>query len=181
MIYTQKKIKYHSIFTTQFKTEIKKESIMLIKKLMVHLGFIVSISASNAILPVANAEPYSPYPAILAAKLIAVRSASTIDLSADTWPGFNRTFSISLAGVEIPQNSPDVKLCQQKLAEQALIFVKEYLKDAAKIEIHNMTMQTSSNQNAEADIYTEKGSLTKALTNNGFARSTDIDHEEPWC
>ena len=44
-----------------------------------------------------------------------------------------------------------------------------------------MTMQTSADQNAEADIYTEKGSLTKALKSKGLARPIDTENKEPWC
>ena len=153
---------------------------MLVKNLITKACFI-AITASLTISSGVNAESYSPYPDKLSAKLVSINSASSIDVSAETWPGFTRTFSVSLSGIEVPKNSPDVKLCQRELAEQALDFVKEYLTDAAKIEIHNMTMQTSADQNVQADIHTDQGSLSKALTNRGFARSTNIDHEEPWC
>jgi len=154
---------------------------MTIKRIITQAGLIVSINAAVAIIPVANAEPYSPYPGTLAAKLVTIRSASTIDVSAQTWPGYTRTFSISLSGIEVPQSNSDAKLCQRELAEQALEFVKEYLSNAEKIEIHDMTMQTSADQNVEADIYTEKGSLTKALKSKGLARPIDTENKEPWC
>ena len=163
-----------------YKMRYFRGNIMLVKKLITKACF-VAITVSLTISSVVNAKPYAPYPGKLSAKLVSIRSASSIDVSAETWPGFSRTFSVSLSGIEAPKNSPDVKLCQRKLAEQALDFVKDYLTDAAKIEIHNMTMQTSADQNVQADIHTDQGSLSKALISRGFARSTDIEHEEPWC
>lgn len=154
---------------------------MYINRIITQAVLIVSINAAVAIIPVANAEPYSPYPGTLPAKLVTVKSALTIDVSAQTWPGFTRTFSISLSGIEVPKNNSDAQLCQRELAEQAFEFVKEYLGNAAKIEIHDMTMQTSADQNVEADIYTEKGSLTKALKSKGLARPIDTENNEPWC
>jgi hypothetical protein len=154
---------------------------MLVKKIITKACFVVSIALSFTVTSAVSEETYAPYPDKLSAKLVSVRSASSIDVSAETWPGFSRTFSVSLSGIEVPQNSSDVELCQQELAEQALNFVKDYLSNAEKVEIHNMMMKTSADQNVEADIYTEKGSLSKALKSRGFARSTDIEHEEPWC
>ncbi len=154
---------------------------MSIKQHISQITFIVSIFVLSSTLSVTNAEAYSPYPGKLAAKLVAVRSASIIDVSAETWPGFTRTFSISLAGIEVPTKSPDAKLCQRKLAEKALSFTEKFLTNAKKIEIQNMTMQTSADQNAEADIFTEKGSLGKALKSHGFARIKDKENQQPWC
>jgi len=154
---------------------------MLDIKIITKVCFFVALTTFVAVPSVVIAENYAPYPAKLSAKLVSIRSASTIDVSAETWPGFSRTFSISLSGLEVPKNSDDVKLCQRELAEKALDFVKDYLVGAAKIEIHNMTMQTSSDQNVEADIHTEKGSLSNALKSRGFARSKDTENEEPWC
>ena len=154
-----------------------EEVIMLAKKIIKSYFAILLM----VVLSIASAESYAPYRDKLSAKVVSIKSASVIDVSAETWPGFSRTFSISLAGIETPKNASDAALCQQKLAEKALDFVKDYLQNATKIEIHNMTMKTSADQDAEADIFTEKGSLSKALKGSGFARSADIDGQEPWC
>jgi len=154
---------------------------MLAKKIITIVS-LVAIPVSLVISAVVNAEPYSPYPGTLATKLVSVNSASSIEVSAETWPGFTRTFRISLSGIKLPQNSPDAKLCERKLAKEALDFVTDYLSNAAKIEIHNMTMETSTDQNVQAELYTDKGNLGNALKNHGLARSTNIkDDEEPWC
>ncbi len=154
---------------------------MLNKKFLSRLIFVLSSVVLAQTLSAEAAEGYSPYPGVLAAKLVAVHSPSGIELSAQTWPGFRRNFTISLGTVDIPKNSPDVEICQRKLAEKALLFVKDFLNNAKKIEIHDMTMKTSADKNAVADIYTEKGSLSKALLNQGLARSKEIDANEPWC
>jgi len=154
---------------------------MSIRNFFTHAVCIFAINVSPLVLPTANAETYAPYPGILAAKLVAVNSAANIVLSAETWPGFRRTFSISLAGIEAPQDKPGIEPCQRELAEQALEFVKKYLSDAARIEIHDMTMHTSAEQNVRADIHTEQGSLSEALLRQGLARPKVKGNNEPWC
>ncbi len=153
---------------------------MLLKKLIVPF-VIFSIIVTSDFLAAAETEAYSPYPGTLVAELVAITSASSIELSAQTWPGYKRTFAISLASVDVPQNSPDVSTCERKLADKALAFVKGFLSNAKKLEIHDMTMKTSSDQNAEAEIYTEQGSLSKALSGQGLARPKSIAPEQPWC
>ena len=154
---------------------------MLVTKLNTKYWFVISVIVSLTLSSAVNAEKYAAYPGKLSVKIVSIRSASTIDVSAETWPGFTRIFSVSLSDIEVPQNNPDVKLCQRELAEKALEFVKEYLSDATRIEINNMTMQTSADQNVEADLITEKGSLSKALKSRGYARSIDSEQDEPWC
>lgn len=151
---------------------------MLAKKIVMKSFFAMLLMA---ILSTVNAEGYSPFSKKLAAQLVAIKSVSSIDVSAETWPGFSRTFSISLSNIDTPKNSPDVSLCQQQLAQKALDFVQDYLGNASKIEIHNMTMKTSADTNANAELYTEKGSLNKALLSHGFARSDGVEQQKPWC
>jgi len=154
---------------------------MLTTKLSYGLRVIIALMMTLAILSTAYSKPYSPYPENMSAKLIAVTSASQIDVSAETWPGFTRTFSISLVGIEVPQDKAGVKPCQSKLAKKALSFIKDYLKNANKIAISNMTMETSADQQVKADLITERGSLAQALLNQGLARSSTINPGEPWC
>ena len=154
---------------------------MSVNKLLTKVGLVISINILLALISLTNADTYSPYPRKLSATFVAAKSASTIDVSAETWPGFTRTFSISLTGIEVPKDASNVKPCQRELAKKALIFIQDYLNGATTVEIHDMTMQTSADRNVEADIHTEKGSIIAALKNHGFARSTDILNEKPWC
>jgi endonuclease YncB( thermonuclease family) len=154
---------------------------MSIKRIFKSAGFIVAVNIALVIFSAANAETYSPFPGVLPAKLIAIKSAANFTVSAETWPGFRRTFNISLAAIDVPRSTSDVEPCQRQLAEQALELVKEYLADPAKLEIHDMTMQTSADKNAQADIYTDRGSLSKALIRQGLARPIATERQEPWC
>ncbi len=154
---------------------------MLNKRMLSGLFYILFSVVLTQSLSAETADNYSPYPGVLVAKLVAIHSPSNIELSAQTWPGYRRNFSISLKAIETPEISPDVDICQRKLAEKTLAFIKDFLEKAKKIEIHDMTMKTSSDKNAKADIYSEQGSLSKALLNQGLARPIDTPPNKPWC
>jgi endonuclease YncB( thermonuclease family) len=131
--------------------------------------------------PLTTAEAYTPFAENLPARLVAVKSASVISVEAQTWPGFTRTFDISLAGIEVPQDTPAAGPCERKLAKQALAFVQDSLANAEVIEIKGMKMENSAQQNAEGDIGTSQGSLSQALVSKGLARPDSIDSAKSWC
>ncbi|MGR9073850.1 MAG: hypothetical protein ACU833_12370 [Gammaproteobacteria bacterium] len=155
---------------------------MHIKKLILSAGIAMSVQLCLAFISFANAEAYSPYSGKLSGQVVSVKSASTFVVSAETWPGFRRSFTISLKDISTPSASSEAKTCERELAEKALLFVTELFGDSGAVIIRDMTMETSTDQNAEADLVAEKGSVSQALINNGFARSNEIDpDEEPWC
>ena len=154
---------------------------MIIKNAIRKTCFVVSAIIFSANPIIIHAESYAPYPDNLPAKVISINSASSITVSAETWPGFSRTFNIALANIEVPQNNSNAGLCEQELAQEALDFTKKYLTGEAKVELHKMMMETSADQNVKADIYTSKGSLSNALKNQGLARPADSEPKAPWC
>lgn len=145
------------------------------------LGSTLSIAVLSVAAAATDAKPYSPFAATLPAKLVSVKSASTITVEAETWPGFTRAFTISLAGIQIPKNHSAASLCEKELAKKAQAFVEKFLASAQDIEIRDMKMDHSAQQEAEADIVTRKGSLVQALLNKGLARSNDIEPSKSWC
>lgn len=136
------------------------------------------ITTSLTFATYAGAETYNPYPGKLPAKVVNVASASVIDLEAETWPGYSRTFRVSLPDIQVP-NSNSAKVCQRKLAEKAKAFAEDYLANADSIALSDLQMSNSAEQSVSGQILTNQGSLVEALKRNGFARS--IDNKEPWC
>ncbi len=145
----------------------------------------LNVIAAAAVLSLAStagaAKSYSPYGAKLPAKLVGVKSASAISVEAETWPGFNRAFTISLAGIQVPQNSPTADRCERELAKKAQAFVEDFLADTQQVELRDMKMDHSAQQEAVADIATGKGSLAQALVNEGLARPDDVEPTTSWC
>lgn len=145
------------------------------------LGLCLSVAALSVAATAIDAKPYSPFAAKMPAKLVSVKSASTITVEAETWPGFTRAFTITLTGIQIPRNNSAASLCERDLAKEARAFVENFLADTQDIEIRDMKMEHSAQQEAEADIVTSKGSLVQALLSKGLARSNDIEPSKSWC
>ncbi|WP_305910001.1 hypothetical protein Q9L42_002540 [Methylomarinum sp. Ch1-1] len=149
-------------------------SIYILKKAAV----VTAVAASLSLASQVTAESYNPYPGKLPANLVNVVSPATVEVEAETWPGYSRNFRVSLPSIEVPNlNAPQP--CQRKLAEKALSFTKKFLTDAASISISALEMSNSADQTVIGQIDTNQGSLLDALKNNGFARLADND--EPWC
>lgn len=153
----------------------------VIRKTLKNLGLGLALPVLIGAAPTLAAKAYTPFAASLPAKLLTVKSASVIQVEAETWPGFKRSFDISLADIQLPQNAPTASLCERKLADKALTFVRDFLSGADRIEIKDMTMENSAQQEAEADVVTDKGSLVQALLDNGLARSAEADPSSSWC
>lgn len=125
-----------------------------------------------------NAEGYSPYPGKLPAKLVNVATASVIDLEAETWPGYSKTFRVSLPDIQVPSSQAST-VCQRKLAEKAKTFAEDYLAKANSITLSDLQMSNSGDQSISGQIHTNEGSLVDALKRNGYARSPN--DQKPWC
>ena len=153
----------------------------MLNKIIKSIGLTLSITALSIAATVVEAKPYTPFAAKLPAKLVGVKAASVISVEAETWPGFSRVFTITLAGIQVPRDTSAASLCERKLAKKALTFVEDFLADAQDIELRDMKMEHSAQQEAEADIGTRKGSLVQAMIGEGLARPDSIDPKKSWC
>ena len=149
-------------------------------KIFKKIAMISAIASSITLTSQVMAQDYSPYPGKLSAQVVNVLSASTINIEAETWPGYSKTFKISLPDVQVPSSTSE-KICQRKLAEQALAFTQDFLAAGTTITVSDLKMANSSSQSATAKINTNQGSLIDALKSHGFARSAENATEEPWC
>ncbi|MGR9115383.1 MAG: hypothetical protein ACU85E_06420 [Gammaproteobacteria bacterium] len=153
----------------------------MLNKIVKYIGLTLSIVTLTAAASAVSAKPYSPFGAKLPARLVGVKSASVISVEAETWPGFTRVFTISLAGIQMPEHNSAAALCERELAKKALAFVEDFLAETQDIELRDMKMENSAQQEAEADIGTGKGSLVQALISQGLARPDSTDPGKSWC
>ncbi|NOR69730.1 MAG: hypothetical protein GQ532_08585 [Methylomarinum sp.] len=149
-------------------------------KILKKIAMISAIACSTTLTSQVMAQDYNPYPGKLSAQVVNVVSASTINIEAETWPGYSKTFKVSLPNIQVPSSNSE-KICQRKLAEQALAFTQDFLAAGTTITVSDLKMANSSSLSATAKILTNQGSLTDALISHGFARSAENVTEEPWC
>jgi endonuclease YncB( thermonuclease family) len=122
-----------------------------------------------------------PYPGRMMGKLVSIESPITVTLQMQTWPGYFRSFTVTVPGIVVPEDTAGAPDCQRELAAKAMQFTQDYLADAKKIIAPDMRMKNSADQYAVAPILTEKGSLGEALIAEGLARPDSVDPTEPWC
>ncbi len=154
---------------------------MLLKKTLKNVGIGASLVALLTTVDVVRADAYTPFAEKLPAKRVAVKTANLIDVEAETWPGFSRSFEILLDGIQVPKNTPEASACERELAAHAAAFVKGFLADAKDILIIGMKMENTGQQTAKADIETSKGRLTQALLSKGMARPDNVAPDTAWC
>lgn len=150
----------------------------MVKNISKKILIISSITVTLAFTTQVGAETYNPYPGKIAAKLVNVVSASVVELEAETWPGFKRTFTVTLPDVQVPR-SDGATVCQRQMAEEAKAFTASYLSNASAIHLSGLQMANSAEQNASGQITTNQGSLIDALKGKGFVKAAD--NSEPWC
>lgn len=124
---------------------------------------------------------FATFPGVYPIYVMEVRNAKTLHVNAAIWPGFQRTFLITLPGIAIPRDDIKAPACEQVLAAKAKAFTQAYFKDAERPEIHDVQMENTALEAGLAHAYTEKGSLADALLAKGFARPDSTDPETPWC
>lgn len=124
---------------------------------------------------------FATYPGVYPIYVMEVRSAKTLYVNAAVWPGFQRTFLITVPGIAIPSDNIKAPACEQALAAKAKAFTQAYFKDAERPEIRDVQMQNTALEDGSANAYTEKGSLADALLEKGFARPDSVDPATPWC
>jgi hypothetical protein len=127
---------------------------------------------------VANAD-YMPYPGKITVNLVNVEAANIVVVGFETWPGFYRTFRVTLPNIEVPIVSASA--CETALANKAQAFTKTFVTDAKFLRVHDMMMQTSADNDARAHLYTEQGSLADALVKEKLARPSGVNSSIQWC
>lgn len=142
---------------------------------------IVSAMAMLTVVFSVTAEPFNAYPGKYKSKLLNVEAANVVYLSVDVWPGYPRNFRISLPNIAVPVNHPEAPACQIELVQKALDFTNEFMTEATYIEVRNIKMENTGEEDAVSNIYTNQGSLAAKLTKEGLARPASVDVFKPWC
>lgn len=122
-----------------------------------------------------------PFPGKLPVTVTSIEAANIIHVSLETWPGFRRNVRIILPGLVLPGQGKNAKACELELAEKAYNFTVNFLSEAQKVSVKDMIMENSASPEAFSSIYTEHGTLDKALQRERLARPADPATNEPWC
>jgi len=153
------------------KTIFNKQSRLIVVSAITMLGVVFSVTA----------EPFNAYPGKYKSKLVSVETANIVYLSVDVWPGYPRNFRISLPNVAVPVNHPEAPACQIELVQKALDFTNEFMTNAKTIEVRDIKMESTGEEDGVTNIYTNKGSLASKLLKEGLARPVSVDVTKPWC
>ncbi len=130
----------------------------------------------------AQAAPmYVAYPGSYPATVATVETAARAEMNVLVWPGFARVLHVTLPGIDIPKDTSSAPACERKLAQEAKKFTQSFLASAKKIQVHDIQMQDTGTDIAQAPIFTEAGSLSEALKTKGFARDSSAKPAKPWC
>lgn len=153
------------------KTIFNKQSRLILVSAITMLGVVFSVTA----------EPYNAYPGKYKSTLISVEAANIVYLSVDVWAGYPRNFRITLPNIAVPVNHPKAPVCQIELIQKALDFTNEFMANAQSIEVKDLKMENTGEEDAVTNVYTDQGSLASELTKEGLARPASVDVTKPWC
>lgn len=128
----------------------------------------------------AEAE-YVPYPGVYPARLKSVETPGRFVFEVPVWTGFVRVLTITIPDIAVPRSTGGAPKCERELAGRARKFSEAFLTQASRVEVHDITMQNTGDTNAKAPVFTNAGSLADALKKGGFARSSDVPSDTPWC
>ena len=129
----------------------------------------------------AQAGEYVAYPGIYPVRVMAVESASRIVVEVPVWTGFTRVFTVTIPGVAVPRDFSGAPQCERDLAIRAKKFTESFLAHPAKVQVRDIRMQDSADEDAVAAMQTDAGSLADALRKQGFARPIGESAATPWC
>lgn len=132
--------------------------------------------------PFAIAKDYVPFPGKLQVHLLNVDAANIIYVNFESWPGFRRGVRIILPRITLPADTPLADDCEREKAARALAFTQEFTKNAGKLYIKDLRMQTSADPEGYSDLYSDKqGSLIQSLKQEGLARDDSVPTDTSWC
>lgn len=129
----------------------------------------------------AGAAEYVPYPGVYPARLKSVETPARFVMEVPVWTGFERVLTITLPDIAVPRSTGGAPACERELAGRAKKFSETFLTQASRLEVHDITMNNTGETNAKAPVFTNAGSLADALKKGGFARSSDVPSDTPWC
>ncbi len=124
---------------------------------------------------------YEPFPGKREVSVVRLDSPIDLVINFETWPGFRRTVTVQLRGLDIPQDTVEADACERELAAQVFGFSQEFINAAKKVYVNNLRMESSDDEFAYAHILTDQGRLSKALIKEGLARPDTVDEKESWC
>lgn len=131
--------------------------------------------------PLEAGSGYVPYPGKMEVKVRQVDAANRVRVQFETWPGFYRDFQVTLPGIVVPRDLPDVSGCERRLAQKAKAFSENFLSQARAVYVIDMVMQNSASNAGEARIITDRGDLVEALQMAGLAQPVATDASKAWC
>lgn len=128
------------------------------------------------------ASTFVPYPGKREATLSRVAEPNLVFLTFDTdAAGFMRTLGIRMPGIVVARDTPQADPCEREAAGRAMAFVETFLAQAKKITIQDVRMDNAADEQAVSPIFTDKGSLSAAMIEEGVARPDSVDPKMSWC
>jgi len=123
---------------------------------------------------------YVPYSGSMPLNVLQVETPTAVRVRFESYPGFNMVFRVNLPGVVAPSPASDSG-CERQMAADALAATEDFLGDAREIDMRDMRVITSTDEDGYADIHTNQGSLRTHLRSTGLVRPADTDPAKPWC
>jgi hypothetical protein len=146
----------------------------------IRMSLISAITMFGVVFSV-TAEPFNAYPGKYKATLVSVEAANIVYLSVDVWAGYPRNLRITLPNIAVPVDHPDAPACQAELVQKAVDFTNEFMTKAQFIEVKDLRMESTDQEDAITNIYTDQGSLASKLKEKGLARPASVEVTKPWC
>ena len=129
----------------------------------------------------AKEEMFNAYPGKYSATFVNVDKTNSILLIVAVWDGFPKKIRITLPNIKIPVMHSKSKSCEIKLANEGNSFTKEYFAKAKNIKVSDIRMERTDMIDGVSSISSDQGILASMLMQNGFARSSSIADNIPWC
>ena len=124
---------------------------------------------------------FDAYPGEYAANMPKVLKANIVTLTVEVWSGFPKRLQIKLPGIDVPTVTSKSTLCENELAAKAMVFTEKFVNESKWFKVKNIQMVQTNQPDGVANITTDLGSLSIALSDAGLARSSQIDKKTFWC
>ncbi len=136
----------------------------------------IALSASS----LAMAD-YVPFPGKLAVNLITVEAANVVFVNFQAWPGYLRGVRVVLPGIAVPTDTAQASACERDMAARALAYTRRFVGEAHTLHVKDLRMETSADERGYSDLVSDRGSLSRALLEQGLARAGTLAADTPWC
>ncbi|HHO69755.1 MAG TPA: hypothetical protein ENK12_12060 [Gammaproteobacteria bacterium] len=140
-----------------------------------------AVLASMFFTAAALAAAFVPYPGKREATLVDVEAPARVVLSFNTdSTGFTRVLHVRPPGLVVARDTPQADECERRAAQKALQVTREFLTGARKLYVEDVRMENSADEDAVAEVLSDRGSLSQALIDAGVARR-DGGRSVDWC